>query len=508
MDGLSNTIHILQGDSLKAKSARGVMKLSMGAGVERVLRLVRTMILTRILAPDQFGLMAIILVLVNGFESLSEVGIKLAVVQNKRGCDPEFLNATWWFQAVRGLGLFAVAMLAAPFVSSFYEKPHLLILLQVALLSIVFRGFISPRAYTFQREYKFGLIVLHIQGSAFCGTIVTIVCAFVLKNIWALVIGYVAESFCLCFLSYILAPFKLRLGIDRKCLKELTTFARGMFGTPILTIIGPGATVFVLGKVVTEEQLGLYSLAGQLASLPILFFSQTIGQVLLPGFARKQDDRVSLNKAVLKVSKIVTSFTIPLVVYMMVCSSGLLFILWGPRYVEVTIPASILSLAMLARIQGNILSTTYIALGRPELQRRYAALRAANTVVLIYPMTVYFGLTGAAVVSVFTNHISLLMLIFWCRKVMPLKYDEYFRCYMPGLLLAFPVIIIIHLMLFLSYNSMILILITGALVLFITYTIYFGKMFLANNSKISSQIKRQLSITEKTDYINEETTSI
>ncbi len=140
---ISDKIKLLQGENLKAKSARGLVKLSAGAGVERALRLVRTMILTRILAPDQFGLMAIVLVLVNVFEQLSEVGIKLSVIQNKRGSDYEYLNATWWFQAARGLGLFAVAMLAAPWVSSFYGKPHLLIFLQVSLLAIVFRGFIS-----------------------------------------------------------------------------------------------------------------------------------------------------------------------------------------------------------------------------------------------------------------------------------------------------------------------------------------------------------------------------
>ena len=73
---IAEKIKLLHGDSLKAKSARGIMKLGTGAGVERVLRLIRTMILTRIIAVDQFGLMSIILVLVNIFEQLSEVGLK------------------------------------------------------------------------------------------------------------------------------------------------------------------------------------------------------------------------------------------------------------------------------------------------------------------------------------------------------------------------------------------------------------------------------------------------
>ena len=161
---ISDKIRLIQGDSLKAKSARGVMTLSIGTGVERALRLVRMMILTRILLPDQFGLMALILTLVNVFEACTEVGVKQSVIQNKRGADPEYLNATWWFQSIRAVGLFAVAILTAPLVSSFYDKPYLLRLLQISFIAIVFRGFISPRAHVLQKEYKFGKSVL----LAFC----------------------------------------------------------------------------------------------------------------------------------------------------------------------------------------------------------------------------------------------------------------------------------------------------------------------------------------------------
>src|SRR4030042_3650986 len=101
------------------------MALAVGTVVERGLRFVRYVILTRILAPDQFGLMAIVMVAASAFDALTEVGIKQSVIQNKRGADPEYLNVAWWFQAVRGLGLFSVAFLAAPWISSFYERPEL-----------------------------------------------------------------------------------------------------------------------------------------------------------------------------------------------------------------------------------------------------------------------------------------------------------------------------------------------------------------------------------------------
>ena len=496
MNGIFNNIRLLQGDSLKAKSARGVLTLGVGTGFERTLRFVRLMILTRLLIPDEFGLMAIILILVNVFETITEVGIKQSVIQNKRGADPEYLNATWWFQSLRGLGLFTIAILAAPLISSFYEKPHLLKLLQFSFIAILFRGFISPSAYVLQREYKFGRSVLLIQGSALIGTFVTIGYAFWAKNVWALVAGYLAEQGTLCLLSYIVAPFRPWFGIHRECLKELTTFARRMFGLPILALIGIGTPVFVLGKFVSEERLGLYTLASQLIAFPIILFTKIISPVLLPGFSQKQDDRNSICRAVLKISGLAAAAVIPLMAFIATCASGLLLLAWGPEYVDVTIPCAVLSLLILARTEVSILSATYVAVGQPQLQRRFVALRAAIVVALIYPAITHFGLLGAAIVSVLGNYIPMLMQIFWCRRVIPLKFDHYLRCYIPGLLLAFPAIFMIRVLLWLKINSMVLILIAGAFVLFITYAAYFGSS-LINSHKANSQVREELRVKTK-----------
>ncbi len=479
--GIAEKIKLLQGDSIKAKSASGILKLGIGTGLERALRVVRTMILTRILLPEEFGLMSIVLILVNVFEQLSEVGMKLAIVQNKRGSDPEFLNATWWFQAVRGLGLFAAAMLAAPFVSSFYDKPHLLKLLQFALLAVIFRGFISPRAHALQKEYKFGLVVLHIQGSALCGTIATIVCAYLLRNVWALIIGYVTEYFFLCFLSYIIAPFKPRFSIDRDCLKELLIFSRGMLGVPSISLIGYAAPTFVLGKIVTEEQLGWYALAWQLVSIPLIFYNKIVSPVLLPGFSKKQDDIVSLNKTVLKLCKLLAAIFVPLVTYMIICSSGLLIFLWGSQYVDATISCVVLSLLLIVRTQSSVLGTVYVAVGKPYLQRRYVILMSSIIVLMIYPAVLYGGLAGAAMTSVIGSSVAMFMQIFWSRRAIPLKFGDYMSCFVPGLLMSVPTAITIRLLLLIKINSLVSILVVGAMVLFATYLVYFGNMLLHEN---------------------------
>ena len=158
--------------------------------------------------------------------------------------------------------------------------------------------------------------------------------------------------------------------------------------------------------------------------------------------------------------------------------------MWGrPEYVDVTIPCAVLILIIFARTEAAILSTTYIAVGQPQLHRRYVIFRMVLVLALIYPAVIHFKLLGAAIVVVIGSYIPLLMQIFWCKRVIPLKFEQYIRSYIPGLLLAFPPVIVIRILLLLGVNSLVIILITGAAALFVTYTIYFGNIILKTNTR-------------------------
>src|SRR5699024_5606174 len=158
---------------------------------ERLARLGRNMLLARVIAPDQFGIMAITLAVIALFEAITEVGVAQAVIQNKRGDTPEFLNVAWWFGVARGVvvGLQA-APLTAP-IANFYEEPDLTPLLMVAPLTVVFTGLTSPRVYALQRKFKFKATLFTFQGAGLIGTAFTIALGFILQNVWALLWGAV-----------------------------------------------------------------------------------------------------------------------------------------------------------------------------------------------------------------------------------------------------------------------------------------------------------------------------
>jgi O-antigen/teichoic acid export membrane protein/polysaccharide pyruvyl transferase WcaK-like protein len=447
------------------------MALSVGTITGSGLRFVRNMILARLLMPEELGVMSIVLASTMALEAFTEVGVKQSVIQNKHGADTAYLNVAWWIQAIRGLGLFAVAVVVAPWISSFYKRPELLGMLRVAFSVILFRSLVSPRTYVLEKEYKFGRAVFLTQGSAILGVIITIVLALMIRNAWALVIGFTAESAMLCLLSYILVPFLPSFDIGKTYLRELTKFACGIFGLPILTMIATKTDVFVLAKVVSGEQLGIYSMALTLAYLPIDLFSKIINPVLLPTFAQKQDDKNALRRVVLQVTRATATFGLPLVAFMTSCASGILILVYTPQYVAATFPFSVLSLMVLARLEAMVLASVYLAVGRPQLHRRFVILRAVIIVSSIYPAILYFGLLGAAVVVTIGNFFALLMQVFWCRRIIDIKFRDYINCYGSGLIFSLPIILTVSLLLYFGVDSFVTVLIIGTFVLLASWMV-------------------------------------
>jgi O-antigen/teichoic acid export membrane protein len=101
---------------LFGRMARGGAWLGLGSAGENALRFVRNMVLARLLAPEAFGVMAIVLSICSLFQVLTGLGIKESIVQNPRGAERSFLNGAWWISVVRGLLLYAVAFVASPWI--------------------------------------------------------------------------------------------------------------------------------------------------------------------------------------------------------------------------------------------------------------------------------------------------------------------------------------------------------------------------------------------------------
>ncbi len=403
---------------------------------ERALRLGRNMILARILAPDQFGLMAIVMLVNSLFEAITEVGVRQSVIQNKHGASDAFLNIAWWFNATRGIVIFGLGYMAAPWVCDFYEDPSLLPVLRFGLLAFPLASFVSTRMFVLQRELRIGPYAIIMQGSGLFSTLVTLVAVLYIPNVWALVIGFVVEPAFRVVASFVACPIKPSLRFDRELAGEFFTFARRMALLGLMSFLVGRMDVFFLAKLISKEELGMYSLALSLADIPRFGVSRVIGPLLLPMLATVQDDLPALKRELLAVTRAMLALLTPLAAGLIVLAAPLLRLVYGEPYGVMAMTFRFLCVYLLVAILGRTIMSVYMAIGRPDYQRGFSLLRLVLLASAMYPAIVTWGTEGAAVACLCSLVVTFGLQLLHLRSILGLGILRYLAAAGSGLALA------------------------------------------------------------------------
>lgn len=386
---------LLGGTGLKGHAFRGGTWLGIGSVFEQVFRMGRNMLLTRMLAPEAFGVMAIVYSASSMVDMLAEIGVKEAIIQNPRGNDPRFVNSAWWLAFGRGVGIYALLFAVAPLVARFYGNPALVPLMRVALLSVVFMGAQSSKAFVALKEMKFKQWTIIQSGGGVLGSLIVVGLAFFMKSVWALAIGYAAENFLRCLASHVICPFRPRFEVDRESLKDLLHFSKGVFGLSFLNLIFSRTDIFVLGKLYPAAELGIYTMAVYLVQVPTSFLMGVLSQTLIPSFARIQEDHTRINRILVRATSVVFILAMPALIFVILSSKSLLALLYGARYAGAFPALTIAALVAIVNLINSLITMVFYATGRPQLHRRCVLIMALFMIAAIYPAAHYFGTAGA-----------------------------------------------------------------------------------------------------------------
>jgi len=426
----------MRSNGLLARCIRGGLALAAGSVFERAAHFGRNLILARLLAPGEFGLMALVLAAGQLFETLSDVGVRQGVVQNKKGATEEYLNVAWWFSSARGLGLFIIGWLTSPWLASFYGEPQLTEILRVAFLAMVFNGLTSPGLFVLEKELRFGRLICIRLGSGLGSTVLSLLLAIYHPNVWALVVGIVIEAALRCLGSFVLCPIRLHLRLDRQARLELLAFSRRMAGVPILTYLFFNADIFVLGRFCSKDMLGYYSMALALATIPEVLFTRIAGPLVLPAFSLMQEQKGRLRQNLVRMTRGLWLFGLPMAACLFVFARPILAIAYGTSYAQVHWAFALLSLYIIIYVGGGLVFSTYLAIGRPELQRSFSVLRLVLMAIGLYPAVHWGGPTGAAAVKLSCLLLAGLWQLVSLERLLDLPIRTYLNTASGGMLLA------------------------------------------------------------------------
>ncbi|MEZ5714961.1 MAG: oligosaccharide flippase family protein [Paracoccaceae bacterium] len=274
---------LIGGESVLARALRSAGLTVLGFGTSQGLRLASNLILTRLLFPEAFGMMALISVFLMGLNQFSDVGVAPAIMSSKRGDDEDFLNTAWTIQVMRGLGLFAVACAIAWPVSLFYDEPDLALMLPVSGLTLILTGLVPTRSDSAQRHLRVGrLTLLDIVNQA-AGIVAAVALAWWWQSVWALVVsGVIGAVVQLIVYNVFLPGTRNRFRWEPEAAEELINFGKWIFLATVAGFFVAQADKLVLGKYLPLDQFGIYNIGFFLASFPLLMGGVLVRRILIP----------------------------------------------------------------------------------------------------------------------------------------------------------------------------------------------------------------------------------
>ncbi|MGB6299321.1 MAG: oligosaccharide flippase family protein [Rivularia sp. (in: cyanobacteria)] len=392
--------------SLKTRAIRGAIWTTAGFGGKYILRFGNNLVLTRLLQPEFFGLMALVTTFRIGLELFSDIGISQNIINSQRGDDPVFLNTAWTLQAIRGVIIWIACVIFITYPASFfYNDERLLILIPISVLYSVFEGFSSTSIHTLHRRMELGKISIYelvLQASNLATLIILV---YFYPTIWSLAIGTAIGGVYKLVSSFWLIPSHVnRFAWDKEAVEEILSFGKWMFAASGLMFAAEQADRLVLAKLLSFKILGVYTIAYTLASIPKEVIRQLSYKVIFPTISKQRDlPRSSLRAKILKQRQLILlGFAIALAALVTV-GDLIISLLYDKRYIEATWMMPILCTGMWFSLLFYTISPALLAVGKPVYSAQSNFARFAIIILAVPLAHQTFGLIGAICVIAFSD---------------------------------------------------------------------------------------------------------
>lgn len=409
---------IFKGENLRAKVLRSSSITFISYGLEQVLRLVSNLILTRLLFPEAFGIMALASAILIGLSMLSDIGVSQSVIQNKKGSEAYFRNTAWVAQIFRGFVLWIFACLIAFPTSTFYDSSVLFPLICALGSTLAIKGFNTTSIAVNNRELNIFKLSAVNLGTQTLSIILTVIFAIYTNSVWALVWGNVISSFMGVFAGHLLLNdgFRHRFSIDWYSMRQIIAFGKWIFVSSIFGFLANQADKMIIGKMLSLTDLGIFTIAMTFAQVPRAILYSLNRMVLFPVYSKIQDlDEQEVRKKVLRSKLLISGMLLPIALFLLITGNFLVDFLYDERYKDAGWMLQVLAAGIAIQIATNV-GPFYLGFGRPGLFAFTVGLRAFLLVASMFTGALLLGPTGLVVGIAGSSLIYYLIEIYFLSK--------------------------------------------------------------------------------------------
>ncbi|PMR71872.1 lipopolysaccharide biosynthesis protein [Halomonas heilongjiangensis] len=384
---------------MRKRISKGMVWTGVNLVVNKGLSLFVKLVLARLLLPEQFGLVSMVLV-GSGFLSIfADLGIQKALIQRKRdkGSLLRYDSAFWFLTITGGLMVAFMWVVGVPFLVWFYQEPLLAPIAMALSFSIWAKALSTIPQVRLTRVMQFRLLVLAEMVGVMTASIAAIGLALAGAGVWSLVAKTLVASLVTLMLLWRFAAWRPRWRFNLAVLYDVRGFSVYTLANSTLFFLRKHMDVILVGKLLGASALGFYTLAFTLTEVMRLQIYAVVNKVLFPVYSRLQDDPSAIKPYYMAVVRYTTLATFPFAMLLILYADLLIPSLFTETWSEAIAPVQILALASMIFSMSGAPAEVLKGLGKPQVAFRISFL---NTTFVALPAiwlgTLWFGLQGAA----------------------------------------------------------------------------------------------------------------
>lgn len=421
---LSKSAEDNSNENVFGRAVKGGAWLFVGRIFQQLVAFARFVILSRLLDPDDFGLLAVAQLSMLAMNTFTQTGFGTALIQKKGDIRP-YLDTVWTIELFRGIILFGLLYVIAPPVAVLMKSPEATTIVRVIGVCFVIGSLGNIGTIYFRKELQFNKIFGMDFVCQIVSFVVSVWIAYVYRTVWAIVWGRLAMSVVKLLLTYLMHPYRPRIRVEFRKLKQLWGFGKHMLGTGILKYVCNFGDDWFVGWMLTSEILGFYRRAFELGNMVATEIGNKIATVSFSAYSKVQDKDEKLRGGFFKSLQAVSLIVLPVTGGFIVMGTEFVEAVLGEKWLGMVPALQILCLTGVIRCMQW--APIFMAKGKPGIITRMASVRMLITVATIYPLTVKWGIVGTSI-CVLAAGVAVTPIAFYeLRKLVGIKPAEILR---------------------------------------------------------------------------------
>ncbi len=407
------------------KAIQGGKWSGLGLVVQKIIGFGTFFVLARLLAPDDYGAITIILMFVGALETFSTPGFANAIIQ-RRGDTNAYLDVYWTFNLLRALGIAILIYFVAPFAGAFFHitDPRVVTLLRFSGLLSVIQALSNLGSIFFFKTLDFKTLFIRDLSGQLAFIAVAIPIALANPSVLALFAGYIAQNIAGVIVGYAYHPNRPKFSFQFGRLRDLSSYGGWVMAQNALGQVNYLVESSIVGRFSGPANLGLYSRANSIASLPSSALFTIVTKVGFPAYARIQGDMQKLRDGFLRSFDIALLTMIPFLVIILLFGEPLTQILLGAKWLGMVSAMKVLVIALTFEGLAVITYPLLDGAGFPDVRFKMSVAQFSISAPLLLVLTRYFSIFGAATAMLINGFALALIASYWSSRYLHLRFAD------------------------------------------------------------------------------------